>query len=69
MLRYGFSKLGLVRIVAIIFVKNKGSQRVVEKAGFRIEGVLRKHTKKGTQHRDVKLHSIIESDLKKGKSI
>ncbi|MEI7596722.1 MAG: GNAT family N-acetyltransferase [Bacteroidota bacterium] len=39
---YGFHKLGLVRIHTGVFDFNKGSQRVLEKAGFKLEGIFEK---------------------------
>jgi [ribosomal protein S5]-alanine N-acetyltransferase len=38
---YGFTKLDLVRIYSGIFAFNKASQRVLEKAGFQLEGIFR----------------------------
>src|SRR3989338_2682134 len=38
----GFSQFNLVRITAHVFTFNTGSSRVLEKAGFQLEGVLRK---------------------------
>jgi RimJ/RimL family protein N-acetyltransferase len=40
--RYGFETLGLVRIDALSFAHNAASRRVLAKAGFVEEGVLRK---------------------------
>jgi ribosomal-protein-alanine N-acetyltransferase len=37
-LRYGFETLALDRIVAVVHPENRGSQRVLEKAGLRLEG-------------------------------
>lgn len=45
---FAFNTLGVVRIYCCVFEFNKGSQRVLEKAGFEKEGVFRKAvTKKG----------------------
>jgi ribosomal-protein-alanine N-acetyltransferase len=40
-LRYGFDRLGYNRVQAFVETGNRGSIRVLEKSGFRIEGVLR----------------------------
>jgi len=40
---FGFKKLKLKRIYAHTFSFNKGSSRVLEKSGFKPEGILRKH--------------------------
>ena len=46
--REAFDSLGLARIYAEPFAHNAASRRVLEKAGFQLEGVLRKSvTKKG----------------------
>jgi RimJ/RimL family protein N-acetyltransferase len=39
---YGITRLGLVRIYANVYDFNKASQRVLEKAGYRFEGIARK---------------------------
>lgn len=41
MVEYGFESLNLIRIYSKVFDFNKPSQRVLEKAGFRLEGVLK----------------------------
>lgn len=45
--KYGFNKLGLRRMYAHVFPSNKASMRVLEKAGYKFEGILRKNIKKG----------------------
>jgi RimJ/RimL family protein N-acetyltransferase len=40
--RYGFETVGLRRIYACVFEPNSASTRVLEKAGFRLEGRHRK---------------------------
>ncbi|MEK7720666.1 MAG: GNAT family protein [Bacteroidota bacterium] len=39
---YGFNKLGLVRIYSGVFEFNSASQRVLEKSGFKLEGISEK---------------------------
>jgi [ribosomal protein S5]-alanine N-acetyltransferase len=39
---YGFNQLGLVRIYTGVFDYNRASQRVLEKAGFKMEGIFEK---------------------------
>jgi [ribosomal protein S5]-alanine N-acetyltransferase len=39
---YGFDQLGLHRIFAVPFAHNQGSIRVLEKAGYVREGVMRR---------------------------
>lgn len=47
--KYGFTKLGLRRIYGCVFLFNKASARVLEKAGYKFEGKLRNNTKKGNK--------------------
>jgi ribosomal-protein-alanine N-acetyltransferase len=41
--RHAFEEFGLVKITAHVFPHNPASARVLDKCGFREEGVLRKH--------------------------
>ena len=41
-----FNKLKLRRVYAYVFTKNKTSARVLEKNGYKFEGLLRKHANK-----------------------
>ena len=38
---YAFGELGLVRVFAMVYPYNKGSQHVLEKAGYQLEGIQR----------------------------
>jgi len=51
---YGFETFGVMHIFAGIFERNVGSRRVLEKAGFELEGRLRMHaTKDGETMNDL----------------
>ena len=50
--KFGFKKLGFKRIYADVLYFNKSSMRVLEKAGFQLEGILRKSIKKGNRFID-----------------
>ncbi|KAL2324429.1 LOW QUALITY PROTEIN: hypothetical protein Fmac_023487 [Flemingia macrophylla] len=52
----------LKRIQALIDVENVGSQRVLEKAGFQKEGVLRKYVIIKGKSRDMVMFSVLSSD-------
>jgi RimJ/RimL family protein N-acetyltransferase len=39
---YAFSQLGMHRVFAIPFARNTASSRVLEKAGYVLEGVMRR---------------------------
>ena len=58
---FAFKELGLVRITANVFLFNMGSCRVLEKAGFQLEGILRKHYKKDGNVFDGKLYAKLKA--------
>jgi len=57
---YGFNKLGLKRISGICRTFNKASSRVLEKAGFKLEGILRKNKFKDGEYLDDMLWAKIK---------
>ena len=64
---YLFLTKPLVRIQAHTNVKNKASQRVLEKAGFKKEGIVRKRIFVRGDWRDEFLYSILREDWKEPK--
>ncbi|RSD25391.1 GNAT family N-acetyltransferase [Mesobacillus subterraneus] len=62
LIRFGFKNMDLVRIQAKCLVANKGSERVMEKAGMTYEGILRKYVLIKGIHYDVKMYSIVKED-------
>jgi len=56
---YGFSQLGLLRIYAEPYVGNVGSARVLEKAGFELEGRMRANVFKNARVLDQLLYSVV----------
>ncbi|KAK7308856.1 hypothetical protein RJT34_05140 [Clitoria ternatea] len=59
----GFSELTqLMRVEALVDVENVGSQRVLEKAGFQREGILRKYIFLKGKGRDMVIFSFLSSD-------
>lgn len=64
MCKYIFENTDIVRIFAEAFGFNKASCRVLEKAGFVFEGVLRKNGIKNGQIIDMKLYAIIKPKAK-----
>lgn len=60
MTHFAFSEFGLVKVTANIFSFNVGSARVLEKAGFQLEGILRHHYKKDGKFFDGKLYAKIK---------
>jgi ribosomal-protein-alanine N-acetyltransferase len=59
---YGFNQRKLIRITAKVFHFNSASARVLEKAGFEKEGLLRRSEAKNGHYIDAYLYSIIHPD-------
>jgi RimJ/RimL family protein N-acetyltransferase len=53
----------LERLEALVDVENAGSQRVLDKAGFQKEGVLRKYLFMKGKSRDMIMSSVLSTDL------
>jgi len=62
LIRFGFEKLGLHRIIAKCDPMNMASWRVMEKTGMRREGRLRENVKIRGEWRDSLLYSILEHE-------
>jgi ribosomal-protein-alanine N-acetyltransferase len=60
--REGFSSLGLEKIIGRCIDENIGSRRVLEKAGFRQEGLLRRQFLKRETYRDIALYGLLRSE-------
>ena len=56
---YAFGPRGLARIYAAPYAFNAGSRRVLEKAGFRLEGTLRKSVYRDGNYYDSCLYALI----------
>ena len=57
---YVFEKSDIIRIYAEPFAYNAASCRVLEKAGFQCEGILRKNAVKNGNIVDMKMYSLIK---------
>ncbi len=66
--RYGFEDLGLNRLYAYHMLRNPASGRVLEKNGFRQEGLLRERVKKWGTFEDVALWAILKHEWETDKS-
>lgn len=62
MVRYGFETMGLHRIHAGFYTHNPASGRVLEKSGFRPEGVRREHLWRFDRFVDVALVGLLRSE-------
>jgi [ribosomal protein S5]-alanine N-acetyltransferase len=63
MTRYGFEQFALTRVYAMPFAANAPSQRVLEKAGYVREGILRRSAIKDGLVTDQMLFAITDRDL------
>lgn len=61
-IRWGFEALGIGRVYARCFGRNRASRRVLEKLGMRREGRLRRHFKKWDETVDVCVYGILRSE-------
>ena len=62
--RWAFRELGFARIQAQVYEINPASRRVLEKAGFTLEGRLRKGAIKNGQLMDLYLYAVLADELK-----
>jgi RimJ/RimL family protein N-acetyltransferase len=63
LLRWGFQRLKLRRLRATCDAENKASARVLEKAGMRREGLLRKNSLQKGRWRDTLLFAVLREEL------
>jgi [ribosomal protein S5]-alanine N-acetyltransferase len=59
---YGFRDLALQRVYAHVLDGNTASCHVLEKLGFTVEGVRRKHVRKGGRLRDITLYGMLHDE-------
>jgi RimJ/RimL family protein N-acetyltransferase len=50
--KFGFNRLRLKRIYANVFPFNKTSMQILRRNGYRLEGIIRKNTKKDNKFFD-----------------
>ncbi|MBL7056052.1 GNAT family N-acetyltransferase [Candidatus Woesearchaeota archaeon] len=58
--KYAFGKLKVSRVYAPIFKQNKASARVLEKNGYKLEGILRKDHVKDGKFIDLKMYAKVK---------
>ncbi len=63
-IKYAFEEKGLKRLYADIIEYNKPSQRVLQKCGFQLDGVMRKNIFKNNEFYDQLVFSILSNDSK-----
>lgn len=59
--RFAFSEFALTRLYAVPFLHNQASIRVLEKAGYQREGIMRRSAIKDGQVVDQALYAYIET--------
>ena len=57
-----FEALGLLRVSAVVTIDNERSRRVLERAGLRWQGLLRRHTRAAGRWRDCHLYVLERRD-------
>jgi [ribosomal protein S5]-alanine N-acetyltransferase len=62
MLRFCFQDLGLHRLHAFIHPDNTASRALIEKLGFRCEGLLRENLRVGDEWREDVLYALLSTD-------
>ena len=62
---FAFRKMKVNRIEAGTIVEHRASQRVLEKLGFKLEGVLRQRELIKGRFPDVTMYSLLRSDYSK----
>jgi len=58
-----FEELDLIRVAAHHFHTNLASKRVLQKSGFELEGIRKKHFKKENEYLDIYDYGIIRRDI------
>lgn len=58
-----FRNSDIIRIYAEPFARNEASCRVLEKAGFQLEGILRSNAVKNGKVLDMKMYSLLREDV------
>lgn len=61
--QYIFDNYDIIRVYALPFAKNKGSRRVLEKAGFRCEAILKNSIIKNGVVQDDCIYAILKDEL------
>lgn len=61
---FAFSKFDIVRVYAETFADNPGSRKVLEKAGFKCEAVLKNYIVKNGVIKDSCIYSVLKEDFK-----
>ncbi|MGI9050336.1 MAG: GNAT family N-acetyltransferase [Rubrobacteraceae bacterium] len=66
LLKFGFGRMKLNRIVARCFSQNTASEKVMRKVGMTYEGTLREYLYLKGDYQDLKVYSILRSEYRTG---
>jgi ribosomal-protein-alanine N-acetyltransferase len=61
---YAFSAFDIVRVYAETFADNPGSRKVLEKAGFKCEAILKNSIVKNSKIKDSCIYSVLKEDFR-----
>lgn len=64
--RYAIKEFGLTRIYAVPFARNDASRKVLEKAGYKLEGIMRRSAIKDGEILDQYLYAVTDLDAARG---
>ncbi|KKK39088.1 acetyltransferase [Mesobacillus campisalis] len=59
-IEYGFDDFGLTRIGAVVFLDNQASNKLLSKAGFQLEGILRDYMYQNGVAHDTYVYSLLK---------
>ena len=63
MVKYGFNKLKLKKILALVVKSNRGSIKVLKKADFKQKSLLKKHFKKDNKIYDIVIFEKLKYEV------
>ncbi|UOE56064.1 GNAT family N-acetyltransferase [Bacillus sp. CMF12] len=61
-IQYGFEELDLTRIGAVVFMENEASNKLLTRAGFQKEGILRDYMQQNGEAHDTYVYSILKDN-------
>jgi [ribosomal protein S5]-alanine N-acetyltransferase len=67
-IHYGFTTMDLHRIAAVVHPENTPSVRLLQRLGFRLEGILRDYHRAHGRYHSHDLYSLLEEDWSSGTS-
>ena len=62
-IRRAFDEFGAHRVLELILADNVRARKVVERLGFRLEGMMRRHVRRGGEVLDVAIYGLLPEDF------